>query len=131
MAEKRFVKGLFKDTGHIDQPEGSWRHAKNMVINQKEGSISNEGGTELSGHLGDDLYTGAQNDKVIGAIEVNDDKVILSPLDADCINVNVATPDEACFFCCKFKSTGSKACFFSINDIEPLIGKVTELSVIT
>ena len=49
MAEKRFIKGLFKDTGHIDQPEGSWRHAKNMVINKTDGAVTNEGGTELSG----------------------------------------------------------------------------------
>ena len=77
MAEKRFIKGLFKDTGHIDQPEGSWRHAKNMVINKTDGAVSNEGGTELSGHLGISPFVGAQNDKVIGAIEVNDDRAIL------------------------------------------------------
>lgn len=77
MAEKRFIKGLFKDTGNIDQPEGSWRHAKNMIINDKKGSISNEGGNETFGHLGTDITFGNQNDKVIGKIEVNDDKVIL------------------------------------------------------
>ena len=33
MAEKRFIKGLFKDTAHIDQPDGTWRYAKNMIIN--------------------------------------------------------------------------------------------------
>ena len=77
MAEKRFIKGLFKDTGHIDQPEGSWSHAKNMVINKTDGAVANEGGTELSGHLGISPFVGAQNDKVIGAIEVNDDRAIL------------------------------------------------------
>ena len=77
MADKRFIKGLFKDTGHIDQPEGSWRYAKNAIVNDKKGSISNEGGTELSGHLGEDPSVGAQNDKVIGKIEVNDNRVIL------------------------------------------------------
>ena len=60
MSEKRFIKGLFKDTGHIDQPDGSWRHARNMVLNEKDGSVGNEGGTEMSGF-----------------IEVNDDKTIL------------------------------------------------------
>ena len=44
MAEKRFIKGLFKDTANSDQPEGSWRHATNMVVNETEGAISNEGG---------------------------------------------------------------------------------------
>ena len=76
MAEKRFVKGLFKDTGHIDQPEGSWRHARNMIINERDGAVSNEAGTKLAGHLGNDPTHGAQNDKVIGTIEVSDDKTI-------------------------------------------------------
>jgi len=88
MAEKRYIKGLFKDTAHIDQPEGTWRYAKNMVLNEKMGSISNEGGTELAGHLGLNGTTGAQNDKVIGAIEVNDDKVILFIKDVQ----NTVTP---------------------------------------
>ena len=75
--EKRFIKGLFKDTAHLDQPEGSWRYAKNTITNNKKGSLSNEGGTELAGHLGENSVSGAQNDKVIGKIEVNDNKVIL------------------------------------------------------
>ena len=29
---KRFIKGLFKDTAHIDQPEGTWRYAKNAIV---------------------------------------------------------------------------------------------------
>tara|TARA_R110002012_G_scaffold295194_2_gene491627 strand:+ start:5645 stop:11176 length:5532 start_codon:yes stop_codon:yes gene_type:complete len=82
MAEKRFIKGLFKDTGYIDQPEGSWRHAVNMVLNKTDGAVSNEGGTELAGHLGTSSYTGSQKDKVIGAVEVNDDKVVLFVTDA-------------------------------------------------
>ena len=77
MAEKRLIKGLFKDTSHIDQPEGSWRYAKNAIFNDKKGSVSNEGGTSLAGHLGTNTLTGAQNDKVIGAIEVDDDRVVL------------------------------------------------------
>ena len=77
MAEKRFLKGLFKDTGHIDQPNGTWRHARNMVVNDTEGAVSNEGGTTLAGHLGGNTQTGAQNDKVIGAVEINLDRVIL------------------------------------------------------
>ena len=85
MAENRYIKGLFKDTAHIDQPKGSWRYAKNMVMNQKMGSITNEGGTSLAGHLGTSANTGAIFDKVLGAIEVNDDKAILFIL-----NVNPA-----------------------------------------
>ena len=74
---KRFIKGLFKDTSRLDQPNGTWRYARNLIMTNKDGSISNEGGTEMSGHLGGSgLHTG-QNDVVVGAIEVNDDKVIL------------------------------------------------------
>ena len=77
MAEKRFVKGLFKDTGHIDQPEGTWRHARNMVINSTDGAVSNEGGTALAGHLGTTPGTGAQNDQVIGTIECSKDVIVM------------------------------------------------------
>ena len=72
---KRFLKGLFKDTAHIDQPEGTWRHARNMLLNSTDGAVSNEGGTKLRGKMG--ATSLSQNYKLIGAIEVNDDKVIL------------------------------------------------------
>jgi len=36
MADKKFIKGLFKDTAHIDQPEGSWRYALNIFMGDKE-----------------------------------------------------------------------------------------------
>ena len=61
---KRFIKGLFKDTSRLDQPNGTWRYARNLIMTNKDGSISNEGGTEMSGHLGGSgLHTG-QNDVV-------------------------------------------------------------------
>ena len=40
MAKKRFLKGLFKDMSHIDQPEGTWRYAKNAIINEKKGEFN-------------------------------------------------------------------------------------------
>ena len=82
MAEKRFIKGLFKDTSHIDQIEGSWRYARNMVVNETDGAISNEGGTDLAGHLGTSLIVGALKDSVVGKIEVNNDRVILFVVDS-------------------------------------------------
>ena len=81
MAEKRFIKGLFKDTAHIDQVEGSWRYARNMVLNKTDGAVSNEGGTELAGHLGDAPIVGSWENGVIGKIEVNNDRVILFVVD--------------------------------------------------
>ena len=79
MAEKKFLKGLFKDTGHIDQPESTWRYALNAIMQEKKGSISNEGGTELAGHLPADDNQGNSGElwKAIGAIEVDKDRVIL------------------------------------------------------
>lgn len=53
--DKKFLKGLFKDTAPIDQPAGTWRYAKNMILNDTAGAVSNEGGNELSGHLGDSI----------------------------------------------------------------------------
>jgi hypothetical protein len=87
MAEKRYLKGLFTDTGHIDQPEGTWRHARNMVIGSLEGTINNEGGTSLAGHLkafknvSYGAVTGDQNKKVIGIIRVNENKVVIFSTD--------------------------------------------------
>ena len=70
--DKRFLRGLFKDTAHIDQPKGSWRYAKNLIVQDKEGSLSNEGGTEYV-----DNINNQQDTKVVGYIEINNNKVIL------------------------------------------------------
>ena len=83
MAEKKFIKGLFKDTGHIDQPEATWRYALNAFLNDKEGSISNEGGTWPNGRLPHTYsvfhpsWPDAEHMAVIGTINVDDDRVVL------------------------------------------------------
>ena len=82
MSEKRYIKGLFKDTAHLDQPEGSWRYALNAFINDKDGSVSNEGGTFPDGKLplipvSGATGTGVEHYLVIGSIEVDDDRVVL------------------------------------------------------
>jgi len=78
---KKFIKGLFKDTGHIDQPEGSWRHAKNSIFKDKQGSVSNEGGTDLAHYMRNTFThqgtTGNQWQRVIGKIEIEDNRTIL------------------------------------------------------
>jgi len=87
MAEKRFIKGLFKDTAPIDQPEGSWRYARNAIFNETDGAVSNEGGNQLAGYLGDknenSLYqrVGNFNAKAVGKVEVDDDRIILFLVD--------------------------------------------------
>ena len=89
MAEKRFLKGLFKDTGNIDQPEGTWRHARNMILNETDGAVSNEGGVKRKGTLPGGFTS--QDYKVIGTIEVNDNRVILFLADV----VTSTTPTTA------------------------------------
>jgi len=84
--EKRFLKGLFKDSGHIDQMKGSWRHALDMFMNDKEGTLSNEGGTIAKGQTHIDKYfsvASGQYNKVLGAVEVPDDKVVLFMCEID------------------------------------------------
>ena len=88
MADKRFIKGLFKDTAHIDQPEGSWRYAKNMIINDKKGSVTNENGNTLAGYLGENApqinsRIGLQGYKVIGTIPVDNDRIVIFSCEQD------------------------------------------------
>ena len=45
MAEDlKFVKGMFKDTGPIDQPDYTYRDALNAVIDQNKAAVFNEVG---------------------------------------------------------------------------------------
>jgi len=48
----RFTKGLVKDTSTADQPAGTWRHARNAVVNRIDGAISTEGGAEFVTNIG-------------------------------------------------------------------------------
>ena len=71
MAEnQRFLKGLFKDTGHLDQPKATWRYALNAIIQTTKGAVSNEPGTIIQGII-------PENCLVIGAIEISDGRVVL------------------------------------------------------
>ena len=62
----KFGKGLNRDSNPIDQPEGTWRYAKNAVVKKELGGISNESGTSLSA-TGPTAYT------FIGKIEISSD----------------------------------------------------------
>ena len=95
----KYIKGLFKDTSPGDQPQGTWRYAKNIVMHPRDGAISTELGIyPASGKPGQQIYTpygskagleGASifNSQgglisrnypvVIGSIEITDDRVIL------------------------------------------------------
>lgn len=66
----KYIKGMYKDTSHIDQPEGTWRYAKNAMMNHTDGAISNEHGN----YKVDAVSTGFT---VIGSISTTDDRIIL------------------------------------------------------
>lgn len=65
----RLIGGLFKDTSHVDQPSGSYRHAKNMTINTVYGANSVEFGNKK---IADVSSIGI----VIGTIPLDDDRVV-------------------------------------------------------
>ena len=86
----KFVKGLNKDTAPIDQPQGTWRYAKNMNIHPVTGSISNEDvfdpiklafnkltSNQLNGAVIPDQNILPPAAIVIGAIPITDDRIIL------------------------------------------------------
>ena len=73
----KYIKGLNKDTAPIDQPEGSYRYAKNVLSNETAGAISNEPGTSVINQVLDN------NELVIGSIETTEDKVVLYTVDSD------------------------------------------------
>lgn len=41
-------KGLYLDSNPIDQPQGTWRDARNVLINEKRGAYSPEQGSDLT-----------------------------------------------------------------------------------
>ena len=75
----RFTKGLSKDTAPADQPPGTFRFARNVIINKVDGAISNEGGNKIVTKIGRSLgsFQVADGYTVIGAIEITDDRIVL------------------------------------------------------
>jgi hypothetical protein len=66
----KFLKGLSRDTNPVDQPAGTWRYARNIVIPPGSGAIQSERGNELviditSGHI------------VIGTVVLPDERICL------------------------------------------------------
>lgn len=98
----RFIKGLVKDTSPADQPQGTWRFARNVIVNKVDGAVSNEGGNKAIVKIGrrlpifssvttpgghgnpasvETVLTGWQEASdgysVIGTIETTDDRVVI------------------------------------------------------
>ena len=65
-----------------------------MILNDTAGAVSNEGGTELSGHLGDASVNSMFNNvgdpdaKVIGKIEADNDRVVFFSIDFTAFNAD-------------------------------------------
>ena len=76
----KYIKGLNKDTGHVDQTEGTYRYAKNAILNDRAGSIQNEHGTTSHvDFLVSEINTPdnpVESITVIGTIEITDDKIV-------------------------------------------------------
>jgi hypothetical protein len=88
----KYVKGLFKDTAPEDQPEGTWRYAKNITMHPLDGALTVEPGIDHLEVINDGSLQVNNNDVyidnipsavlprfsvVVGAIEITDDRVIL------------------------------------------------------
>jgi hypothetical protein len=66
----RFQKGLFQDTDPQQQPEGTYRDAKNLEFNRQRTSLISEQGTALADNI-------PANQRVIGSLVLNDDRIVL------------------------------------------------------
>tara|TARA_R100000951_G_scaffold94695_4_gene83530 strand:- start:23598 stop:28484 length:4887 start_codon:yes stop_codon:yes gene_type:complete len=72
----KYVKGLNKDAAPVDQPEGTYRYAKNALSNETAGAISNEPGIRRAASLN-------TNSVILGTIEITDDRVVMFEVGED------------------------------------------------
>lgn len=85
----RYIKGLVRDTFPSDQPEGTWRYAKNAIVNRVDGTIGNEEGNSLAVSIGRRIFRQGEflapikGYKVIGTIEITDDRIIVFSVHID------------------------------------------------
>tara|TARA_R110002012_G_scaffold5799_4_gene26905 strand:+ start:2458 stop:8340 length:5883 start_codon:yes stop_codon:yes gene_type:complete len=68
---KKFVKGMHKDSGRVDQPPNTYRDALNANLYYTKGAVTNEEGNSMIGGVGMD---------VIGSITLLDNQVLLFAL---------------------------------------------------
>lgn len=73
---KKLLKGSRLDELPIDQLEGTWRNARNIVINRNIGSITNEDGVDnVTPFEHDSFQSFPAFKKVIGCIVLNEEKL--------------------------------------------------------
>jgi len=75
---RKFVKGMHKDSGRVDQPENTYRDALNANLYYLKGAITNEEGTTVIGGVAMDI---------VGTISLLDSRIVLFALidDISCI----------------------------------------------
>ena len=97
-----------KDTGYTDQPDGSWRHAVNIVMDKIQGAITNEGGNSEFATFG--TYT------MIGSISTTDDRIILFGVQTDPL---IAVEDRR-----------SAVFYIDTNNLNPITQTVLNINII-
>ena len=103
----KYTKGLSKDTSPEDQPQGTWRYARNMTMHHVDGALSAEPGiTTVASLIVDENYNSdifatdlgelplvAQ--VIIGSVEITDDRTILFiTYDFDLIQRFIVSPPQ-------------------------------------
>jgi len=73
----KFLKGLYKDSGLVDQPQGTHRDALNMVMNLDKGAIASEYGNTPSPATVRIQQTLTDDRKINGSILLPDNKFIV------------------------------------------------------
>ncbi len=73
----KFLKGLYKDSGLVDQPQGTHRDALNMVMNLDKGAIASEYGNTPSPATVRIQQTINDDRKINGSILLPDNKFIV------------------------------------------------------
>ena len=76
----KLTQGLYKDTDPIDQLQGTYPNARNVLINKIQGAVANE--------LGFDRITDL-NKKIIGSIPIINDEIIIFSRDDDSTNQTI------------------------------------------
>ena len=76
----KLTQGLYKDTDPIDQLQGTYPNARNVLLNKVQGAVSNE--------LGFDRITDL-NKKIIGSIPIINDEIVIFSRDDDSTNQTI------------------------------------------
>lgn len=66
----KFVQGIHIDNHPADQPEGTYRDARNVIVDHQRGAISNELGFKITDQLPEGYYP-------VGRVALPDSRIVL------------------------------------------------------